>query len=1066
MLTYSLLDPSGSRYFTIDDRGSTAGQIRVAPGVTLDHEDRAEVVVSVTAADLTGAYDSVDVTITIANVNEAPQTDPDSVSTPEDEQITIDVLDNDRDPEGAALTVNIVRHPVNGTVTVDDPATTGDTPAVTYTPQENYSGPDGFSYRARDTGSPPLLSAETTVTVFVGEVNDAPTFLESMPTRLVPDNAKAGDIVGAPVTATDIDEDLRLRYRLSGEDASNFVIDPFSGQLTVAGEVAFDITMTPTYTVTVTATDSSSGGKKSATVEVTITVKDVNEPPDAVDDAPDSFNEDTSLEIRVLDNDSDPEDERSELLLTVFNSGPNAPLHGTVSVNEPANAGENRTITYEPNANYNGSDTFTYQVRDSGSPPPGGPSLSGTASVSVQIDAVNDAPAYAASEVAFEVSEASEPGAEVGYALAAADVDGDTLAYSLAGSAAFEIDPVTGQITTVTYLDAIVTPTYIVTVTATDNAALTAAAEVTITVVGGEAANAAPPSPGGPGVVGGGGGAGVVGGGGGGAGVVGGGGGGGPTPSELDFEWTVTRDIDELAAGHGTPLGMWSDGATLWLLENGDAADDAIYAYDLASGERVEDREFELDETNRAPRGVWSDGSTVWVSDSGQEKLFAHDLESGERLPERDIVLADRNRAVRGIWSDSLTMWVLDGGKNSLFAYDLASGELFAEYVLDDANGDPHGIWSDSVTVWVSDHGSKRLIAYRLPARPEVPAAEDAERQELERVRDEEFKYLSKASNNSPRGLWSDGGVMYVADESDDKVYTYNMPDALDARLASLALSGVDFGEFSPLRYDYASDSIPHGNIATLTAVPAQPGASLQIKPLDQDGDLSDGYQLRLLPGREIAITVTSPDGSRERVYRLVLGQEEAAGPAPEEAAGTPASCLRGDVAVGFSLVVYAGGSTEDLVACAGGRDISALYALDGGEYISYILGAPEFVNEEFRALFADGVSALTPLTVKSDGPASADPSRGSGVLWSWPECLRGAIAPGFSLVVYEGGSVEELHGCARSLGITSLYALDGGEYRSYILDAPEFVNVVFRGLFPEGVPVATPLVAVSEGSP
>ena len=119
----------------------------------------------------------------------------------------------------------------------------------------------------------------------------------------------------------------------------------------------------------------------------------------------------------------------------------------------------------------------------------------------------------------------------------------------------------------------------------------------------------------------------------------------------IDFEWTVERDIDELGGGHDKPSGQWSDGVTLWLLENGDGADDAVYAYDLASGERVEDREFELDEANRAPRGVWSDGSTVWVSDSGQEKLFAHNLESGERLEERDVALAGRNRDARGIWS-------------------------------------------------------------------------------------------------------------------------------------------------------------------------------------------------------------------------------------------------------------------------------------------------------------------------------------------------------------------------------------------------------------------------------
>ena len=318
-LTYSLLDPSGSRYFTIDAHGSTAGQIRVAlasaSSITVDHEERAEVVVSVTATDLTNAFDSVDVTITIEDVNEAPEAVPESVLTEEDEPITIDVLANDPDPEGDALTVNIVRRPANGTVTVNDPQNLGDRPTVTYTPHLNYHGLDGFSYRAQDTGSPPRRSAETTVAVFVEAVNDAPTFLECMPTllecmptRLVPDNAKAGYIVGAPVTATDIVEGSRVSYGLSGDDSSKFTIDTVSGQITVGSGVTFDIVMKPTYTVKVKATDRSGA---SATVEVIITVKEANDPPVAAPDDATTF-EDTKVVIDVLDNDSDREDEQSE----------------------------------------------------------------------------------------------------------------------------------------------------------------------------------------------------------------------------------------------------------------------------------------------------------------------------------------------------------------------------------------------------------------------------------------------------------------------------------------------------------------------------------------------------------------------------------------------------------------------------------------------------------------------------------------------------------------------------------------------------------------------------------
>ena len=533
----------------------------------------------------------------------------------------------------------------------------------------------------------------------------------------------------------------------------------------------------------------------------------------------------------------------------------------------------------------------------------------------------------------------------------------------------------------------------------------------------------------------------------------GGGGGGGPTgpvPSDSEFEWNVTGDIEELDSGHDDPTGAWSDGATLWLADNSDGAGDAVYAYDLKTGERIEEREFGLDERNRAPRGVSSDRTTIWISDSGQEKLFAHDLDSGERLPERDLALAERNRDARGIWSDGEMMWVLDGGKDSLFAYDLGSGELLAEYALDSANDDPRDLFFDGVTFWVSDHGEKRLFAYRLET------GEDGEH-ELERNRDEEFgqsRELTKASNNSPRGIWSDGDVMYVADANDGKVYSYNMPDAIDARLATLELRGVEFGEFSPLQYDYASDTIPDGNIATLTALPAQPGASLRIDPADHDGDEANGYHLRLLPGLEITITVTSPDGSRERFYRLLLGEEEAAGPAPD--------CLRGAVTVGFSLVVHEGGAVEDLVACAQSRSITALYVPHEGEYVPYTLGAPEFVNEAFVALFPDGMPALTPLIAKSEGPPSPAPAS-DDVPEFGPDCLRGAIATGFTLVLYEGGSVEDLDSCAESQGVTALYSPHEGEYVPYILGAPDFANEAFGALFPEGLPSVIPLIAKSD---
>ena len=859
--------------------------------------------------------------------------------------------------------------------------------------------------------------------------NEPPSFDEPTPTRSIAENARARAAVGRPVTATDPNSGDVLTYELTGSDL--FTIDSNGGQIRVAADESLDHETAPSHRVTVTASDSSTA---SDTVTVTITVDDVNEPPTAEGDSADT-REDSEVTIDVVDNDSDPEDERSALTLLVATP----PRWGSLVVNASANPGDRPTITYTPRKDYNGADSFEYRLRDTGG-------LTDTALVAIDVIAVNDAPTFASAPPTRSVSESAEAGANVGAPVTATDVDeNDTLTYSLFGANAssFEIDS-NGQITVATGVtfDIATRETYIVTVEAYDGTDA-ATVEVTITLTAG---------PVGPPIITGGG---FAGGGG------GGGGGGGPSPSEVEFEWNVTRDIDELDGGQDKPSGQWSDGATLWILENGDGAGDAVYAYDLATGERVAEREFELDEANRAPRGVSSDRTTLWISDSGQEKLFAHDLETGERLPERDIALAERNRAARGIWTDGETMWVLDGGKDALFAYDLESGELLAEYALDSANDDPHGLFFDGVTFWVSDHGEKRLFAYRLKA------GEDGE-DELERNRDEEFPstVLSRASNNSPRGIWSDGEVMYVADESDDKVYSYNMPDAIDARLASLTLSGVDIGEFSPGQTDYEGVAADGVTETTVEAEATQRRATVIVSPSDADGDPENGHQVAVEAGSEITVTVTSADGNRTRVYRVRFG-----GPEREAPSDPTSHCFRGDVVEGFSLLIYEGGSLENFVVCAASRYVVALYVLDHGVYVPYIVGAPDFVNGSFHELYPDGVLPLTPLVAGSDGP----PSGGhvvEGLAQDEPatlrgsNCLHGEIATGFSLAIFEGGSVEELEACGRGFGIAAFYALHEGDWVPFVLGATDLVNRPFFGLYDDGLPALTPLVARRDSPP
>ncbi|MYB17222.1 MAG: hypothetical protein F4X41_09390 [Chloroflexi bacterium] len=486
-----------------------------------------------------------------------------------------------------------------------------------------------------------------------------------------------------------------------------------------------------------------------------------------------------------------------------------------------------------------------------------GSNQSAMAALGARIGAVrpssNADPAFDDSEVPRSVGQGSKAGRPVGAPVGASDPDpDDILTYSLGGPDAdnFDIDPETGQIRTKGVLDPDVQETYTVTVEVNDgftpgydpSDATDDSVDVIITVARVSARTS------------------------GGGGGGGGGGGSAPAPSEADFAWTVELDIEALDELNGEPTGLWGDGVTLWVAQDGAA--DAVFAYDTASGQRVPEREFGLDPAKISPAGIWSDGTTVWVSDGALDRLLAYGLRRGGRLPDRDIALVESNGDARGIWSDGITMWVLDGRRARLFAYDLESGTLLAERVLVGANRDPRGIWSDGVSIWVSDGEARHVYAYRLPLLPEATGGDATTA--LERARDEDFAELARAGNTSPRGIWSDGAVLYVADSGTDRVYTYNMPDAIDARLGQLALSGISIGAFDPDRTGYTGRVGIGVTSTTVTAVAVQAGAGVVIDPPDADA-ATDGHQVALEGSAEITVTVTSEDGRRARSYRVGL---------------------------------------------------------------------------------------------------------------------------------------------------------------------------------------------------
>ena len=1129
-LTYLLTGPDAAAFSVV----SSTGQLRTSEALDFEMQSSYRFTIEVhDGQDGLGnpsplVDDTQDVTVTLENVEEPGTVTLSTLTGTFQARVEVTAALSDPDiPRG--ITWRWSRSPNGRTGWVN--IATGDV----YTPALAEMGSYLRATASYTDGHGPNNKEARQVSARIGApppVNSDPVFPSTEDGRReVPENSDSGTPVGDPVEATDLNPDDLLAYSLSGPYADLFTIDPQHGQLSVATNVPLDLDYegTRTYRVTVSVSDQADefGDDDDViddTINVVITLTDVNEAPEVTGDTSPSFSENARTPVATY---SAADPDRDTLTWSVNNLDLWISNRGQLYFVTPPSFEGGRspyrvTVTATDDGDLSGSLALTVTVTDAEeegvvtiTPPRGwvdaqtrfdadvtdgdgsvtdirwrwarssnrsswtdiansglytvtaadaGQYLRATASYTDRrgsnkmasgalpgrigdlVPATNRAPEFAEASAERSIGQGTAAGRAIGAPVRAVDHDvEDILSYSLSGPDAddFSIDPSTGQLRTKAVLDfdSAGTNSYDVTVSVHDGFAANYAPStipddsIDVTIIVLEASPA----------------------------VSGGGGGGGPsgpTPSTVDFEWTVKHDIEALAAGHDGATGMWSNGQTLWLAHNGDGADDAVYAYDLESGERREELEFALDDANLAPRGVWSDRNTIWISDSGQDKLFAHDLASGERLPDSDLALHPDNDDPRGIWSDRTTMWVLDDRDDALFGYDLASGELLAEYALHDDNDDPHGLWSDGVSVWVSNHDPKRLFAYRLPALDADEESVGDENLELERSRDEEFTELSKAGNNSPRGIWSGGDVMYVADASDGKVYSYNMPDAIDARLSSLTMSGIEIGEFSARETEYTGVAAEGVAETTVEATAAQSRAGVVIDPPDAAGDeVAEGHQVALEGLGEITVTVTSADGSREKVYQVTLGDPEREAPP-----GPWTHCLRGEIVEGFSLVVYEGDSVEDLVACAESRGVVTLYALHEGVYVSYILGAPEFVNAGFAELFAGGVPPVTPLTVKSNGPPSADPNRGDGALLPGPECLRGEIVEGFSLLVYAGGSVEDLVACAESRDVVTLYALHGGVYVSYILGAPEWVNREFGELFAEGVPPLTPLVARSEG--
>jgi hypothetical protein len=168
-------------------------------------------------------------------------------------------------------------------------------------------------------------------------------------------------------------------------DAVTFAIERSPSLGTLGPIVGSSVTYTPAANAN--GEDSfdfsaSDGAATSPDRMVSITVTEVNDPPDAVNDTT-SVAEDTSVLVNVRANDSKGPPNESAQTLSV--SSVTNPPHGTATI-------ESGSVRYAPDANYFGPDSFGYQVCDNGTTNGVPAVLCDSGTIGVTVSPVNDSP--------------------------------------------------------------------------------------------------------------------------------------------------------------------------------------------------------------------------------------------------------------------------------------------------------------------------------------------------------------------------------------------------------------------------------------------------------------------------------------------------------------------------------------------------------------------------------------------------------------------------------------------------------------------------------------------------
>ncbi|WP_419944339.1 cadherin-like beta sandwich domain-containing protein [Candidatus Poriferisodalis sp.] len=337
-----------------------------------------------------------------------------------------------------------------------------------------------------------------------------------------------------------------------------------------------------------------------------------------------------------------------------------------------------------------------------------------------------------------------------------------------------------------------------------------------------------------------------------------------------------------------TPVAsMWSDGDVLWV-----TGPDWVHAYDLDTGARQTDRDFRLthvhdihgDDLNAGRfegGGLWGDGENLYALEGLYGGLYAYDPATGARRPAYDrngtrpnrpspVVFPIADYAPEGIWSDGTNMWIADSEFSQILVVDLTTGNYrhggrpfstIGSIGGRFGNRSPRDVWSDGEIMWVLDDDDDRIYAYAY------------DWDYVDRRTSFEIGTLGRVGNDDPAAIWSDGDTMWVLDSEDLIVYPY--PMAPRARLASLSFTDVSFRGLRPRVDTYKAAADNTVSATTVAAAATESDATVTVSPADADSN-TDGHQVDLSLGSN-TVTVTVTLGTQVRTYTVNVVKHDVA---------------------------------------------------------------------------------------------------------------------------------------------------------------------------------------------